>query len=927
MGKAGAGGSRLGAGERIGNGRAPDSGPTLLATYRVQMHKEFTLEQARRIVPYLERLGVSHLYTSPILKARPGSTHGYDVADPTVVNPELGSDDERRALVAELHGRGMGLLLDIVPNHMGIGPSNPYWEDVLTHGRTSKYAAWFDIDWDVPTEEANERILLPVLGDRFDTVVSKGELTIVEQDGAWRLCYFDNTFPLDPATLEPVKAWVAAGKKLAEFSAGAEGAGRVRALVERQHYKPVLWKRAANEINYRRFFDINELAALHMEDEPVFEATHAAVLGWIRAGELDGLRIDHIDGLRAPLQYLKRLRARVGDRPIVVEKILSPGEHLRTEWPVQGTTGYEFLNDLEAVFIEPRGYEEIERGYRRIAGGTGAGRAFHEIAREAKVKILGESLAADVIRLGRLARAVFRHDRAMGEGKRSLANPIRELIASFPVYRTYVDERGVSREDREIVDRAAADARRFAREPALVDAIRRILLYEPLPDSRTAERKARLRFVTRFQQTSGPATAKGIEDTALYRFVPLASRNEVGGEPDRELAPSLETLHRANAERAGDWPYALLCTNTHDTKRSADVRARLDVLSEIPADWLRTVRRWRRANAGLRAPAGPREAPEARTEYLLYQTLVGVWPVAADDRGRAPDGESLASLRERVAQYMEKATREAKLYTSWTAPDEAYEKGVADFLAALLDPANRATARWREEMHAFVARIARPGLWTALSRIVLHLAAPGTPDLYQGDELWNFALVDPDNRRPVDYALRERMLAEVERAEGKERVLREMMARPEDGRIKLHVTRALLQARRRWPESFAAASYRPLAAEGARARHVVAFARGHGAHQVVAVAPRFILSLASGGGAPVGHESWGETRVAVTARGTSESRWRCAISGRIVEARHGKLELGSILDPLPVALLVSVASSKQGLRETGRPARRNARAR
>ena len=890
--------------------------PTMLATYRVQMHAEFTLEQARRIVPYLERLGVSHLYTSPILKARPGSTHGYDVADPTVVNPELGSDEERRALVGALHERGMGLLLDIVPNHMGIGPSNPFWEDVLRHGRRSRYAAWFDIDWEVPTEEANARVLLPVLGERFDTVVSKGELTVVADGGEWRLAYFDNTFPLDPATVEPVRAWVNGGRTLETFSQGAEGAARMRALVEAQHYKPVLWRRAANEINYRRFFDINDLAALHMEDEPVFEATHAAVLAWIRAGELDGLRIDHIDGLRAPLQYLKRLRARVGERPIVVEKILSPGEHLRKEWPVQGTTGYEFLNDLEAVFIEPAGYDEIERGYRRIAGGTGAGRTFHEIAREAKLKILGESLAADVIRLGRLARPVLRRDPQVGEGKRSLANPIAELIASFPVYRTYVDERGASAEDREIVDRAAAEAREHAREPRLVDALRRALLYEPIPDSRTEERKARLRFVTRFQQTSGPATAKGVEDTALYRFVPLASRNEVGGEPDRPLERSVETLHRANAERARDWPYALVCTNTHDTKRSADVRARLDVLSEIPREWLAAVRRWRRMNDALRAPAGPRRAPEPRTEYLLYQTLVAVWPLspAGGRRGgaRAPAADALGSMRERVEQYMEKAVREAKLYTSWTEPDEAYENGVKGFLAALLDPKHRKTAAWREEAAAFVARIARPGLWTALSRVALHLTSPGTPDLYQGDELWHFALVDPDNRRPVDYALRERLLGEVERAaeQRDERAFREMVTNPEDGRIKLHVTRAALQARRRWPERFAAAPYRALDVSGRRAGHVVAFARGERMQQVVTIAPRQILRLVGGDAPPTGHDIWDDTRVTLSTgkAGTFDQRWRCLVSGRIVEARGGMVELGTALDPFPVTFLVPAES-------------------
>ena len=877
--------------------RVPRLAP-LSATYRVQLNKQFTLEDARAIVPYLDRLGVSHLYCSPILAARPGSTHGYDVIDPARVNPEIGSIDDLRALAQALHERGMGILLDIVPNHMGIGPSNTYWEDVLTHGTRSRYARWFDVDW----AAADHKVVLPVLGDELEKVLERDELSLDVKERTPRLRYFDNSWPVDPATLpgelQLAKLDPTAISDPAVFFQGEEGQRRIRALLDAQHYRLAFWRRAHDEINYRRFFDVNELAALRQEDPEVFAATHELILSLVGEGSIDGLRVDHVDGLLDPLGYLEQLRGEVEHRvprndgsgpfPIVVEKILTPGEKLRRSWPVQGTTGYEFLNDLEDIFLRPDGYAALERGYRSLRRLTTGD--FTDVAHAGKVKILEGALRADVERLARHLQPLAGHE---ATEPKTLANGIVRFIAALPVYRTYVDGRSPAADSDDVVvlDRAVqvAGERAQGEQNPIVDLIRDTVLH---PSS-----EARLTFVQRLQQTSGPATAKGVEDTALYVYVPLASRNEVGGAPDRSLEDAVGRLHRANAERACSWPSALTCTNTHDTKRSADLRARLDVLTECAPEWQRCVARWRRLNHRHRATVKGRLAPDTNTEYLLYQTLIGIWPAPRPGRRTddLPDRSWLDSAKGRLEQYMLKAVKEAKTRTSWTEPDEAYETALKQFIAALL--AGNEDSPFLADVARFVGRIATAGNWNALARLLVHATSPGVPDTYQGDEMWFFALVDPDNRRPVDYRRREELLTAVA-TPGTLRGLH-----PSDERLKLGMVQRLLNIRRSDAALFTGGRYTPLEVRGAHSDHIVAFARSTGTAHAIVVAPRMVQRLL----ADEGHiPSWGDTEIVLPEPVQRES-YRVVLEDRehAVSGVPSTLALSKLLIDLPLALLLS----------------------
>ena len=684
------------------------------ATYRLQLSAAFTLDDARAIVPYLAQLGISHIYASPVLRSRPGSTHGYDVVDPTRLDPELGSDASWDALILELRVHNMGLVLDIVPNHMGVGADNPFWDDLFANGPASRYAGWFDIDWNAPARGLKGRVLIPLLGAELAEAIEMGDFAIALDDGRLRLQYFEHSFPLDPATIPAVlelaiddvpadvkmedaaelaairEALAALPPRLTsrrvlverrqreapellrrlealaarssgihealenaarDFTAGDGGEARIATLLDAQVYALVFWRRAAHEINYRRFFDINELVALRMEDPAVFGATHRRIIQWVKDGQLDGLRIDHVDGLRNPRDYFDRLNAAIqqvspgATIPIFVEKILSGRERLRAEWPVAGTTGYEFLAQLDAIFIDPAGRSEIEKTYRNFLGIRRPEIDFHEVAARGKAFILRGSLASDVQRLARLLAPIARRDaRTASLTRAQLGEGMVQLIARLPVYRTYIEAGAlaVHEDDRAALERACAASTALAlvRAPLLA-MLEHLFLGDPssLDEERRGERDA---FILRFQQVSGPATAKGIEDTALYRYAPLLSLNEVGADPAGELGDAVGYFHDANIERSTRWPGTMLATSTHDTKRSADVRARLDVLSEIPREWARQLAKWARAHRPLTKLVRDKLAPDAHMEYVIYQTLIGVWPA----RGAA--SADRAALRARV---------------------------------------------------------------------------------------------------------------------------------------------------------------------------------------------------------------------------------------------------------------------------------------
>lgn len=938
----------------------------IISTYRLQLHAGFPLPAARAIVPYLSRLGVTHIHASPILQARSGSTHGYDVVDPTRLDRALGTEDDLDALQRDLRERGMGLVLDIVPNHMAASNENPAWEDVLTHGQASPFARWFDIDWRTADRGTWSRVLLPVLGEARNEVLERDQIRLVCRGGGIRAEYFDHSWPLDPSALPPVltAARVAverilgsghaaaseldaitallrrtprrsthgaaalarrrersasalarlatlagsdpeAGRVMeqavAAYGRGPEGRLRLRRLLDAQVYRLVHWRRAAREINYRRFFDVNDLVALHMEDPEVFAQTHSLVLEWWRRGWLDGFRIDHPDGLLDPLRYFRALAATVHEsgRSVWVEKILSYNEALRRSWPVAGTTGYDFLNQAERLFLSPEGMNRLEREYRRIVRRP---LGFSAVAAEAKRMVLESALAAGVRALARRLLLLVSPAAAAGVPRHAAIRAIAEVMVCLHVYRTYVDERpdGVTEEDVRLLRGALAGARDRGRAtPAALDLVEAALLGDPAIIGRDAEPRHR-RFVQRFQQLSGPATAKGIEDTAFYRYAALFSTNEVGGEPEAVLADAVAEFHAANEERAACWPAAMLTVTTHDTKRTADVRARLDVLSEIPDEWARLVARWRRLNLAHKRTVRGRRAPDPNSVYQFLQAMVGMWPETP------PTAEELAPLRERLVAYSIKAAREAKERTSWTDPDGEFEAALAGSIEALLSPEQ--SGPFLDNLQRFTRRIAAAGRWNSLSRTLLQLTSPGTPDIYQGDELWTHALVDPDNRRPVDFEKRRALLEELERCFGADQDSRDcfltgLMHSPADGRIKLHVVHRALHARRQRRE-LRDGTYEPLRAVGKSAFNVVAFGRSLAGSCAVIAAPRLIARrLLDERRLPTDPAIWAETEITLPA--AWPRRWTCTLSQAAITAGSGgALDCAGLFSRLPVALLL-----------------------
>ena len=896
------------------------------ATYRVQFHAGFTFRDALGLLDYLQELGISDLYSSPYFQASPTSTHGYDVSDHNRINPAIGDASDFRALASGLRERGMGQLLDFVPNHMGIGESlNRWWMEVLEDGVNSPYASYFDIDWNTGKESLAQRVLLPVLGDRYGKVLENGELKIAFKDGGFLLTYFDTKLPIRPATysailrkalghlpeelvtrLEEViapfeglshHADPAAGKLAAKggLAALAEREPRVgeaieqalvgfagevgnpksfdamHELLEGQAYRLAYWRVAAEEINYRRFFDINTLAAIRVEIPEVFEAAHALVFELLARGDVTGLRIDHIDGLWNPREYLQRLQERYGqlrgqaDQPaglyLVVEKILDlTRERLPCDWPVHGTTGYEFANQIVQFLVNAPAEKRMTATYRRFSGLT---ETFDDLFYEKKARTTVFSLNSEIMALGRMLDEIsemHRHYRDLT--RNTLVFAIREVMACFPVYRTYVTEDGqVSPEDEKVVLRAVSAARRKnpGVEKAVFDFLRNLLLLRLGEDLTPQQRETHLRFVMKFQQCSGPVMAKGVEDTAFYIYNRLIALNEVGGNPGH-FGIEAKDFHRLNAERLESCPHTLLATSTHDTKRSEDVRMRIAAISEFPDLWRQALRRWAKWNRNHRRKIGGEMAPSRNEEYLIYQTLLGAWPLGEWD------AESREDFKGRIQQYLTKALKEAKINSSWTEPNEEWEKAVSDFVEAVLD--ERRSGEFLADFVQFAEKIQAAGAMNSLTQTILKCTLPGVPDFYQGTELWDLSLVDPDNRRPVDYARRAELLREVKSSDPLD-----LMGDWKSGRMKLFLIQRLLHLRHDHAQFFQKASYEAVEVEGSRARHVVAYRRAWEGKELLIVVPRLTgewsfpfggevfkdLSLEPGQGGPYRNVVTGET--------------------------------------------------------------------
>jgi (1->4)-alpha-D-glucan 1-alpha-D-glucosylmutase len=905
------------------------------ATYRLQLNKDFTFVQATAIVPYLAALGISHCYISPILKARPGSMHGYDIVDHNSLNPEIGTPEEFDRFVNTLHQQGMGLIVDIVPNHMGImGSDNAWWLDVLENGEASAYSCFFDIDWHPLKEELHGKVLVPVLHDHYGAVLESGELKLAfrADRGEFDVVYRDHRFPVDPREYPRILQTCAdspaaqlgeqnpdllefqslitafshlparnesASERIAERNRDKEiHKRRLAALCERspeiaacvnaavdsingtpqnsasfeqlhelikaQTFRLANWRVASDDINYRRFFDTNDLAAICMENEAVFRATHHLILDFIAQGKIDGLRIDHPDGLYDPAQYFQRLRQAIAEatsadgkdgRYVVIEKILTGAERLPSDWAVSGTTGYDFSNLLNGLFIDRSAAARFERIYRNFTGNV---TTFDDIAYRCRKLIIRVALASELNVLAhQLSRIALAKRTTCDFTLNSLGDALTEVVANFPVYRTYISPCGISDSDTEYIRRAVALAkwRSPAADTSIFDFVREVVLTRIAEGQDVAYRKAVGGFAMKFQQFTSPVMAKGLEDTAFYRYNRLVSVNDVGGDL-RRFGTTPNEFHLANQERLRDWPHTMLATSTHDSKRSEDVRTRIDVLSELSGLWRLRVRDWRRLNRTHRKMVNDKPAPSANDEYLLYQTLIGAWPSEP-----LKSEDDVKNFSQRIQNYMLKSMREAKQNTSWINRNEDYENAVSAFIKAVTTPGDQ--NKFLKDFAPFQQRVARIGLWNSLSQTLLKLTAPGVPDIYQGNDLWDFSLVDPDNRRPVDYDLRREMFASISNCSGPEKAcVASLLENPEDSRLKLYVTWKTLCLRKDHPDLFRRGEYVPLTVQGDKANHVIAFLRKFQGTQALVVAPRLIAGLLNDQTTPpIGPAVWGDTRI------------------------------------------------------------------
>ncbi len=844
-------------------------------TYRLQFNSGFTLTHALDLVPYLARLGISHVYASPLLTALRGSAHGYDGCDPSRINPEIGTEEQLDEFVFALRQHGMGLVLDIVPNHMGIkGPENAWWWDVLKRGQNSRYAHFFDVDWDSPSPCLKGKVLLPILADEYQNVLARQELQVKSGGSEVILRYFKHLFPIDPESI-PIRPR-SEDDVLTQLNTNRR---LLDELLQRQHYRLADWRCGDTELNYRRFFTITTLAGLRVEDPQVFAAVHERIIDWCDRGWIDGLRVDHPDGLRDPEQYLHRLRQAAPSAWIAVEKILADREELPRSWPVAGTTGYDFLNQALQLFVDRAGEKPLTELY---AGFTGQANEYESLLLEKKRWVLRHQLVAEVKFLVRLAQAA-----ADGMGKRLvfadelLEAGITELIAYFPLYRTYIraPQGQATEADVQAINVAATKAGRC--RPDLLESV-----FPFLVDSLVLrpQAPAAAEFVMRFQQLTGPVMAKGAEDTAFYCFNRLIALNEVGGNP-ANCGTDVEEFHGWCMRTEGQWPQTMLATSTHDTKRSEDVRARLALLSELAPSWSAAVERWSTINESHRR----KDWPDRNLEYLFYQTLVGAWPLPA----------------ERAKAFMQKAAREAKVHTNWTDPNAEYEDALSQFVTATLSD-----DRFIEEVNQFVAPLILPGYCNSMAQTLLKVTVPGLPDIYQGTEFWDFSLVDPDNRRPVDFTRRKEALDRLQQRLAKEGPLRlasELLKSPHDGSLKQFLIYQALRFRHEQEPLFRLGKYVPLLTKGGHAAHICAFARIVDQTIAITAVPRLIVPLfALGEPWPLGESVWENTLV-VLPKAQAGREYRSVFTDRrlVVQADgpNCALRIAEVLFDFPVALL------------------------
>ena len=976
-----------------------ETGNRPLSTYRIQFHNGFGLQQARELADYLHDLGVSHLYASPLLEARPGSVHGYDIINHDRLNPEIGNEEDLSALVSDLNARGISIVLDIVPNHMGVSTATPWWRDVLQHGRASEYSEFFDIDWSPLKPELHNKLLLPVLGDQYGEELEQGKLQIREKDGELVVQYCDHDFPLDPQTLplifealgplpesdstgdlarfsgllerlrslpqhsstdpaqsqERSRIWNQIRpewKNLLQTSAPVKQllqralehinghAGEPRSfdllhlLLELQVYRLAHWRVSGEEINYRRFFDINDLVGLRMENPRVFAATHRMLRRLIAERMITGVRIDHCDGMLNPRQYLIRLQllyaaARVnGAEPAVplaengisleiqqvfsqndwmyrkhplyavVEKILESGEELPDEWPVDGTSGYDFTNQVNGLFIDQSNERAFDRIYLRFVGQVAD---VDTLIYQSKKLIMHNALSSEVNVLTHLLGEISSSDRCARDFTlKTLRDSIRETIACFPVYRTYIDERGEYTErDKENIEFAIRKAKRL--NPGMSDRVFDFLRDTlELKGGRLDEMmyRRRLYFALKFQQLSGPVMAKGLEDTVCYVYNRFVSVNEVGSSP-KYFGISPAEFHATNVKRAERWLSSMLATSTHDTKRSEDVRARLNVLSEMPKLWSAFVMRARRLNRNKKVTISDgRVVPDGNEEYLLYQTLAGIWPWT----GAGDDREQLIA---RVQEYMTKAVHEAKVNLSWINQNPEYVDALRNFIAAILNDHGRANS-FSSLLEESLKPVSYFGMINSLAQATLKMTCPGSPDIYQGTELWDFTLVDPDNRRPVDFAVRKKMLSELRTHLEPATLVRELLENYQDGRIKMWVTMRTLELRREYPALFQKGTYVPLESSE-KNQHLCAFARIHEengrAEAAIIAVPRLAYTLMAGRAEPPVGDIWGDATIALPEGVSGELR--NVLTDKKVVATDRKLLCREIFEILPVAVLVA----------------------